>query len=432
MALEAATVPTPRQFVVTQLKLLPWALLVGAGSSGVLLGVSRLEELVHHLLWQHLPGWLGVDPDDRWWILAVLTVIGLAVGLTVRCVPGHAGPDPATEGLVAPPMPLYVLPGVLLATVLALGGGVSLGPENPITAVNIALAWWFGNRMLGSQDTRLWIGLGAAGTVGALFGTPVAAALILSEMLTSRAGLSLWDELLAPLAAGGAGALTTKLIAAPSLSLTVPAYRGFELVDLLSGTLVVLAAAGLAIAGAYAFPRLHRWFQSFPGPVWALTAGGLLLGALGAIGGQITLFKGLDQMKELVTGVSGFSNAQLLLYMLVKLAALVVAACCGFRGGRIFPAAFVGVALGCLAHGLVPGVPLGLAIGAGVLGTVVGVTRQGWLSLFMAVVVVGDLTLLPLLCVLVFPAWLLCVGSPPMLVVEQGAASAPAEAVAGS
>ena len=427
MAPEAAPAPVPapapaltsRQLVVGQLKLQPWALLIGVGCSAVLLGISKLEEVVHHLLWQHLPGWLHVDPDDGWWILAVLTAIGLAVGLVVRYVPGHAGPDPATEGLVAPPMQLVMLPGLLLTAVLALGGGVSLGPENPITGANIALAWWFGSRVLKNKDVELWVGLGAAGTIGAMFGTPVAAALILSETMARRAGLSLWDQLLAPVLAGGAGALTTKLIAAPTLSVTVPAYRGFELIDVVSGTAIVLAAAGLGIAGAYAFPWLHRWFQSLRSPVLALTVGGVLLGALGVIGGEITLFKGLDQMRELVDGLGGFSNGKLLLYAVVKMAALVIAAACGFRGGRIFPAVFVGVAVGCLAHGLFGGIPLGLAIGAGVLGAVLAVTRQGWLSLFMGVVIVGDLTLLPVLCVLVVPAWLLCVGRPPMLVAKE-------------
>jgi H+/Cl- antiporter ClcA len=410
------TVPLPGKLVAVQLRLLPWAALIGIACSAVLLGVGKVEELIHHLLWQHLPGWLGIHDGahNRWWIVAVLTFVGLAVGLTVRYAPGHAGPDPATESLVAPPMPVAVLPGLLLATVLALGGGVSLGPENPITAANIALAWWFAHTVLKRQDTATWVALGAAGTVGALFGTPVAAALILSEVLVSRPGQRMWDQLLAPLLAGAAGSLATTVIGAPSLSLTLPPYRGFELVDLVSGTVIVLAATALGVAGAYAFPYLHTWFHSMRAPVLMLGVGGLFLAVLGAIGGEITLFKGLDQMNELVTGLPGFGNAQLLMYALVKLAALNTAATCGFRGGRIFPAAFVGVAAGCLSHGLVPGVPLALAIGAGVMGMVTAATRQGWLSLFMGVAITGDLKLLPVLCVLIIPAWLLCVGRPPL------------------
>ena len=44
------------------------------------------------------------------------------------------------------------------------------------------------------------------------------------------------------------------------------------------------------------------------------------------------------------------------------------------------------------------------------------VTRDGWLSLFMAAVVVPNTTLLPLLCIVMLPAWLLLAGKPMMMV----------------
>lgn len=106
----------------------------------------------------------------------------------------------------------------------------------------------------------------------------------------------------------------------------------------------------------------------------------------------------------------------------VKMAALVVAATCGFRGGRIFPAVFAGVALGLCAHALVDAVPPALAVACAVLGVVLAVTRQGWLSLFTAAVLVSDLAVLPVLCVAVLPAWLLVTGRPQMQLREDGTA----------
>ena len=101
--------------------------------------------------------------------------------------------------------------------------------------------------------------------------------------------------------------------------------------------------------------------------------------------------------------------------VLVKLAALVVAAACGFRGGRIFPAVFVGVALGLMLHAHVDAVPAAITVSCAILGMVLVVTRDGWLSLFMAAVVVPDTTLLPLLCMVMLPAWLLLAGRPLMI-----------------
>lgn len=50
-------------------------------------------------------------------------------------------------------------------------------------------------------------------------------------------------------------------------------------------------------------------------------------------------------MQQMVAN-QAFSTSDYFLLAVIKLAALVVAAASGFRGGRIFPAVFVGVALG--------------------------------------------------------------------------------------
>ena len=137
-------------------------------------------------------------------------------------------------------------------------------------------------------------------------------------------------------------------------------------------------------------------------------------GRFSAIGGTVTLFKGLDEMQQLAFS-QVFSVSDYLLFALVKLAALVIAAACGFRGGRIFPAVFVGVALGLMLHEHVDAVPAAITVSCSILGLVLVVTRDAWLSLFMAAVVVPDTTLLPLLCIVMLPAWLLLAGKPMLM-----------------
>lgn len=392
------------------------ALAVGIGSSLVLLVLSWVSARLQHFLWTWIPGRLDIPDSSRGWTIAVLAATGIAVGLLIRCYPGLAGPDPATLGLVDPPQPLRLLPGVAAATVLALAGGVSLGPENPITAINIALCFHLGRKLMPGIVPAAWVGLAAAGTIGALFGTPVAAALILSEANTSSDPRPLWDRLFAPLLAAGSGALTTVVVANPSFTVDVPAYPGFHWGDAFTGMAVAAVAALLGLAAVHAFPPVHRLFHRLRHPVAILTAGGLVLGLLGALGGRISLFKGLDEVKELTAHVTDHSTGNLLLLTLVKLAALVVAASAGFWGGRIFPAVFVGVALGLFVQRLFPSIPLSLAVTCGVLGILLATTRQGWLSLFTAAVLTQDLRLLPVLCVASLPAWLLVTGRPEMLI----------------
>ena len=141
----------------------------------------------------------------------------------------------------------------------------------------------------------------------------------------------------------------------------------------------------------------------------------MLLGLLGALGGPLTLFKGSTQMVELVGRSAELSAWQLAGIVGIKLLALLIAATAGFRGGRIFPAVFIGVAVGLLCHALIPQIPIGLAIACGALGMVLAVSRDGWIAIFIAVVVSGDVTILPLLCFVVLPVWLLVARAPEML-----------------
>lgn len=234
-------------------------------------------------------------------------------------------------------------------------------------------------------------------------------------MLTERPGAALWDRLYAPLLAGAAGALTMTLVAEPSFDLALPAYGQPRWAHLAPALLVCLAGAVLGLCAVAAFPYAHRAFARLGHPVLVCGAGGLVLGGLGVLGGHLTLFKGLDEVKELSAHPGHWSAGALAGMAVVRTAALLVAASSGFRGGRIFPAVFVGVALGLSAHQLFPGAaPEAPAVACGVLGVLLAVTRQGWLSLFTAAVLVADTAVLPLLCLAALPAWLLVTGRPPM------------------
>jgi H+/Cl- antiporter ClcA len=390
------------------------ALIIGIASSLVLIVVMKIASVLQTLLWSTLPGQLGVDVSSPAWIILMLTLTGLAVGLVIRFSPGHAGPDPALEPLIGAPVNPMALPGLILALVIGLAGGVSLGPEHPIMAVNIALAVYLGARILPRVGALDWTILASAGTIGALFGTPVAAALIFSQTLSSDNDVPLWDRLFAPLMAAAAGALTTSLFFQPHFSLPIPHYGHMQLADIFSGAIVAAIAIALGMVAVWCLPRLHLLVHKLKHPVLILGVGGFLLGILGAIGGPITLFKGLDEMQQMAFS-QVFSVSDYFLFAVVKLAAVVVAAACGFRGGRIFPAVFIAVALGLMLHEHVDAVPAAITVSCSILGFVLVVTRDAWLSLFMAVVVVPDTNLLPLLCIVMLPAWLLLAGKPMLM-----------------
>ena len=381
------------------------AVAIGIASSLILIVVMKIASVLQNLLWQRLPGTLGIAQDSPLWIIGVLTLTGIAVGLVI----------PACEPLIGAPVPPSALPGLIVALILGLAGGVSLGPEHPIMTVNIALAVAIGARLLPRVNRMEWTILASAGTIGALFGTPVAAALIFSQTLNGSSEVPLWDRLFAPLMAAAAGALTTGLFFHPHFSLPIAHYGQMEMTDILSGAIVAAIAIAAGMVAVWCLPRLHAMMHQMKNPVLVLGIGGFILGILGVIGGPVSLFKGLDEMQQMVAN-QAFSTSDYFLLAVIKLAALVVAAASGFRGGRIFPAVFVGVALGLMLHEHVPAVPAAITVSCAILGIVLVVTRDGWLSLFMAAVVVPNTTLLPLLCIVMLPAWLLLAGKPMMMV----------------
>ena len=310
------------------------------------------------------------------------------------------GPDPATESLIGAPIATNALPGLLAALILGLAGGVSLGPEHPIMVVNIALAVALGSRLFPRVSSLDWTILAASGTIGALFGTPVAAALIFRKRSITAATFR-YGTGCSPAAGGGGRRIDDRYFSIPISLCQSRTIRTCASSISSAARLSRLSPSPWAWS-PWCLPRLRA---HPPAEKSGVNAGNrwFLLGIPGVIGGHITLFKGLDEMQQLASSQT-LGAGDFLLIAVVKLAALVLASACGFRGGRIFPAVFVGVSLGLMLHAHVEAVPAAITISCAILGLVLVVTRDGWLSLFMASVVVPDTTLLPLLCIVMLPA----------------------------
>jgi H+/Cl- antiporter ClcA len=397
------------------------AVLIGVVSALSLWALDEVAGLLEDGLWTGLPGALGIDPASGWWIFTVLTATGVAVGLVVWLVPGHGGPDSATTSLVEPPLKPIALPSLIVVTILALAGGVSLGPENPIIAINTGILVWLVARLWKAIPTDLVVLVTAAGTIGAMFGTPVAAALVFTGVVAAlKGGGALWDRLFLPLVSAASGSLTFTLLSHPQFAIPMPEYSAVRPIDLVSAILIGIAGTAVGLVGVLVFPHVHRLFHALPNPLLVTAAGGAVLGILGAIGGPITLFKGLEQMGQLVADREQYPATQLLLIVGVKLVALVIAAGSGFRGGRIFPSVFIGAAVGLLAVALVPSIPPVVAVASGILGVVLAVARDGWIAIFLGVAVTGSILILPVLCLVILPTWLMVTWAPLMVIHPQG------------
>ncbi|WP_062466095.1 ion channel protein [Demequina maris] len=408
---DAATSPSPALLAKAAVP----ATIVGIGAAVLLFGVDAIAHALHGVWWEDLPGLLGIDGETRWWAAVILIVTGALVGLTLWKAPGHGGHDTATVDLVSPPLPLRTLPGVAIALILGLAGGVSLGPEGPIIMIATGLTVLAYRRFLPAVPIPAVLMISTSAMLGAMLGTPVAAALVLTGVLGGGAAGQLWDRLFTPLVAAGAASVVYHLLGGASWDMGLPDYSA-QWVDLLSAAVIATVGAALGVAAAATFAPAHRAFRRLRHPMLYVTAGGVVLAGLALIGGQITMFKGAEETAELLENVDSYAVGTLALIVVVKLAAIVISGAAGFRGGRIFPAMFTGVALGAFAHALIPSIPLTLAVASGVLGVVFAVGREGWLALFGGVLICGSVTVLPVLCVAALPVWLVLTRAPHMLV----------------
>jgi hypothetical protein len=69
---------------------------------------------------------------------------------------------------------------------------------------------------------------------------------------------------------------------------------------------------------------------------------------------------------------------------------------------------------------LIPSIPPVVAVASGILGVVLAVARDGWIAIFIGVAVTGSIVILPVLCLVILPTWLMVTWAPLMVIHPQG------------
>lgn len=411
------TTPTPSPVRLDYRALLSQsaiALVIGVASGIALLLFEGAAHRIEHVLWHRLPVAIDVGHGAGWWTFLVMSLGGLVVGVVVHVAPGHGGHDPATESLFGEPISVTAVPGLLIAALVTLSIGVSMGPEAPLLgASGAALALVASRRNMPAQGI---IAVGVAGMLGAMFGAPIGAAFAFMELVPA-AGRALYEKLFPLLVAATSGALTVTLIATrPRLFAPMPPLRDFLVIDIVSAFVIGAIGAAIGVGFGYALrfvhPIVHR-LSVIP----RLTIGGAALAGIVVVAGDIVMFSGQREMTDLLLEEGVMSDGRILLIAAAKIVSLAIAVAVGFRGGRIFPAVFVGLALGVFIHAIIPAIPLTLAAGAAMVGILIAFIRAWFLSILMVALIVGA-GVLPLLGVALLGAYLVVANAPELRVAE--------------
>ena len=359
------------------LRLVAVGALLGAPAALVAAGFLALVHDLEHWLWHDAPHELGFS-SPPWYFVIGLPVAGACiVYLARRFLPGDGGHTPLL-GIGGGPVPPSHAAGIALAALGSLSFGAVLGPEAPLIALGSVVGMVFA--VIGRPDNDGKAVLSTAGSfsaISALFGGPIVGGMLLVE-----GGLEMGKKLLAVLVPGFVaaaigyvlfvglgdwGGLASQGLAVP----TLPAYRGTHLYDLLTAVVVgaitaVIVSAVRRAAGSFAESAPRRF-----GLGMLLLGGGLAIGLIA----QIADWLGADSQEVLFSGQSAIpavaattSSTILLLLLAAKAAGYLVSLFCGSRGGPIFPAIVLGIAVAEFPHtwfGTSPTVAVAIGAAAG-------------------------------------------------------------------
>jgi H+/Cl- antiporter ClcA len=376
---------------------------VGAGLGAVAL--TKLLELVQHLMWGGPDLLAAASSAPAWQPVAVLLAAGVLTGagqIVLRRLTSGNGID-ITEAISehAGRLPARRTLGSAVLSILVVGMGASLGREGAPKQVGAVLANTLSDRLrLSDEQRRLLVACGAGAGMAAAYGVPVGGALFALEVL--RGVLALRLILPALLACAiAAGVSWFWLPNAPTY--LIPAYPSSPSVvcwALLAGPIAGLVSIGYVHAVAWADRNKPEGWRRLVAPI-------LALGALGfaAIPFPQLLGNGKDIAQLAFT--AQVTPALLLTLLLLRPISTILCLGSGVPGGLFTPS----IALGALLGGVLglgwtsmwPGAPPGLYAVLGA-AAVLAATTHGPIS---AVVLMMELTgrdrsfVLPLLVMVV-------------------------------
>jgi H+/Cl- antiporter ClcA len=369
-----------------------WAavLLTGAGAGIGAAVLTRLLQLVQHLVW---PGPDLLDAAAQagaWRHVVVLLGAGLLTGagqIILHRLSSANGIDISEAiSLYAGRLPPWRTLGSALLSVLLVGMGASLGREGAPKQAGAVIANSLSDRVgLSDEQRKLLVACGAGAGMAAAYGVPLGGALFALEVL--RGVLAL--RLVLPALLASATATGISWLALPDApTYLIPAYPtslSIVLWALLAGPVAGLVSVGYVRVIAWADRNKPTGWQRVVAPTLALG----LLGIVSIAFPQI-LGNGKDIAQLAFT--NQVTPVLLLTLLFLKPAATIMCLGSGVPGGLFTPSLALGALLGGVlgyAWGwLWPGVPPGLfaVIGA---AAVLAATTHGPIS---AVVLIMELT----------------------------------------
>lgn len=273
-------------------------------------------------------------------------------------------------------IPMATLPCIFISTILSQAVGASAGKEGAALQIGGCIGNYFGDVFhMDERDKKVMIMSGMSGCFGAIFGTPLAAAMFGIEVISI--GVAYYAALVPCVFASFIGAQISGALGLHGESFPILHIPEFSLVPALYTVGLGLTCALLSVCFCILLHETQHLYKNKIGNVYVriLVAAGLSI-ALALIFGRDYCGAGFNLVEKAVDGESAY------LGFLLKMIFTAVALGGGFKGGEIVPTLAVGASFGC-TFGLLTGFEPSLCAAAGMLATFVGVTNCPIATMFL-------------------------------------------------
>jgi len=380
-------------------------ILTGVGTGVAAGALTRLLELVQHVMWNGSGTDLlsAVEHAGVWRHILVLACAGLVTGagqiLLRRLSSGNGIDTTAAIWFHAGRMRSLRTLGSAVLSVIIVGMGVSLGREGAPKQAGAVMANFFSDRVrLSDEQRRLLVACGAGAGMAAAYGVPLGGALFSLEVMRGMLAL----RYVLPALITSVVATAISWLALPDApTYLIPSYHSSA-----SGMAWALVAGPIAGVASVGYVRLITWADRNKPDGWQrMLAPLVVFTALGAASISFPQLLGNGRDISQLAFAGRVAPMLLLVLLVLRPLATVMSVRCGAPGGLFTPSLTVGALLGALLGHIWtmfwPGTPPGMfaVLGAAAF---LAATTQGPIS---TVVLLMELTgrdrsfILPLLLV---------------------------------
>ena len=240
-------------------------------------------------------------------------------------------------------IPFHTVYGKFLCSAIVIGGGHSLGPEDPSLQIGAGIASVIGRRLrLSREKLRLIAPVGAAAGLAAAFNSPIAAVIFVIEEIVGRWSSGILGAVV--LSAVSAVVVMRSFLGAEAL-FRIPAFRLEHPAELLGYAVLGVVGGVFSLYFVKLVAWLRAWFRRWPegAQFFQPAIAGLLLGVMGIWLPQV-LGAGYEVMDQSMRG--RYIWQFLALLAVAKVLATCLSFASGAPGGMFAPTLFIGAMLG--------------------------------------------------------------------------------------